>query len=481
MKKILLYIAGVIMLASCGNDFLNVSPSNSAGAGDMIKNISDLKIATRGAYETLTSSEYYQGEYTFVGDLMGELLMEPTWGSRHLKYYYAYGLSKVNAEYGLFQVIYKGIHNINIILSQSKQLEDSEDKRVCIAELRVLRALMHLDVVKLYGPLYSNLGKGTIKQDALGVRIAQEPILDVRAPFYRDKVSAVYEFIQKELKEAGAVLPKERRNGYLNYWGARALLARVYLYMEMNGEAYNTAKEIIDHSGASLYTKDKYVDSWGREYAEESLFELATSFTDNSGYTSLGWICSEKGYKTVVPTADFIKLKDENPDDIRFALWQYSVKDKCYYISGKYPGRDDNIKVNNPKVIRLSEVYLIAAEAALKNNDTPGAGKYLSDLRENRTAKEPRKYETAVTLDDILFERALELYGEGHRAWDMWRNRKEVVRYRTPEEKDAKKHSDNLTDGVIRFDFYQTIYPISERELNLLPVADREKQQNPGY
>lgn len=192
-------------------------------------------------------------------------------------------------------------------------------------------------------------------------------------------------------------------------------------------------------------------------------------------------MCNESGYKTIVPTADFVKLKNENPDDIRFALLHYSTKDKCYYISGKYPGRDGNIKINNPKVIRLSEMYLIASEAALKSGNKNIAGKYLSDLRQNRTTVDSRKYDVSITIDDVMYERALELYGEGNRAWDMWRNKLDIIRYRSAAEKDEKGHSDYLTDGVIKYDFYQTIYPIAERELELLPVEDREKQQNPGY
>ena len=245
--------------------------------------------------------------------------------------------------------------------------------------------------------------------------------------------------------------------------------------------ALAAAEDVIKNSGCELYSRDEYVASWGKEYGSESLLELPTSLEDNAGYTSLGGICSEAGYKTVVPTRDFLDLAEADPEDVRFKLLRYSSKDKCYYISGKYPGREGNIKINNPKVLRLSEVYLIAAEAALKVNDMKKARDYLGDLRRERTTTDPDKYNTRVTLEDVLYERAVELYGEGSRAWDLWRNRKPVIRWRTPQEKDEKGHTDNLESGVIPFDFFQTIYPINERELELLPLKDRESQQNPGY
>jgi hypothetical protein len=481
MKKYIITLFLTCLICSCGNDFLNVSPTTAAGDENLIKTVEDLKIATQGVYEIFTSGGYYQGEYSFIADLMGDHMMEPAWGSQHMKFFYAYGFNKVRAETSFFRTIYLGLQDINIILDKAAKLGDSQDKNALTAELRTLRALMHFDLVRMYGPLYCNLGKGAIKKDALGIRIAKEPIVDMRATFYRDKASDVYEFIRKELEEAVPDLPKVKRNGYIDYWGGKALLSKVYLYMEDNNAALAAAEEVIKQSGRKLYNRNDYVASWSVEYGNESLFELSTSVTDNSGYTSLGWICSEKGYKTIVPTKDFLELYEADPEDVRFQLLRKSNKDNCYYISGKYPGRDDNIKVNNPKVIRLSEVYLIAAEAALKSGSTGKAIQYLCDLREKRTATDPRKYESSISIDDILYERAVELYGEGNRAWDLWRNRKAVVRYTSMTEKEQKGHSDYLSNGVIEFDFYQTIYPIAERELELLPVEDRESQQNPGY
>ncbi len=481
MKKYIFIIIAALIVSSCGNDFLTVSPTTAAGNDNLINNVQDLQIATNGVYECLTKSVYYQGEFTYMSDLMGDYIMEPLWGSQHLKFYYAYGFSKVRSETAFFRNTYLGLQDINLVLDKSSKLPDSPQKTALVSELRALRALLHFDLVRLYGPLYCNLGKGTIKSDALGIRIAKEPVKDMRAPFYRNKVSDVYDFIKTELEQSVPSLPKAKRNGNLDYWGGKALLAKVYLYMNLNQQALDAAEDVIRNSGLKLYQRADYVASWGKEFGTESVFELATSLTDNSGYTSLGWICSEKGYKTAVPTKDFLDLAAADPNDIRFSLLIYSTKDKCYYISGKYPGRDGDIKINNPKVMRLSEVYLIASEAALKAGNTGKAGSYLSDLREKRTTTTPRKYDSAVTIDDVLYERAVELYGEGNRAWDLWRNQKSVVRYTSLTEKEQKGHNDYLTDGVINFDFYQAIFPIPETELDLLPVADRAAQQNPGY
>ena len=117
---------------------------------------------------------------------------------------------------------------------------------------------------------------------------------------------------------------------------------------------------------------------------------------------------------------------------------------------------------NNPKVIRLSEVYLIAAEAALKAGGADPAS-YINDLRKQRIAD----YEdvASVTIDDILTERRLELYGEGHNAWDTWRNKKAVTNAQVPA-------------GPINYDDYRTVMPIPVSEIN---VSNGKLKQNEGY
>lgn len=138
--------------------------------------------------------------------------------------------------------------------------------------------------------------------------------------------------------------------------------------------------------------------------------------------------------KPVSPRDSKLSFKNV-PEDVRSTLIAEESDggdNEGWYIQ-KYPGRDGEIYVNNPKVIRLSEVYLIAAEAALKAGGADPAS-YINDLRKQRIAD----YEdvASVTIDDILTERRLELYGEGHNAWDTWRNKKAVTNAQVPARSD---------------------------------------------
>lgn len=68
---------------------------------------------------------------------------------------------------------------------------------------------------------------------------------------------------------------------------------------------------------------------------------------------------------------------------------------------------------------RLSEAYLIAAEAAFEMNDNASAVKYINVIRE-RADIQPL---TTVTFNDIVRENRVEFAFEDHRYWDMkrWR------------------------------------------------------------
>ena len=105
------------------------------------------------------------------------------------------------------------------------------------------------------------------------------------------------------------------------------------------------------------------------------------------------------------------------------------------------------------------------AEAALKTGNAGsaagGAAYYMNLLRKNRI--ENYVDVATVTLDDILMERRLELFTEGHTAWDYWRNGKSV---------------NNKYAGVIDANDNQTVLPIPQTEIE---VSAGKLIQNTGY
>lgn len=473
---LLAFLAG-----SCGDKFLDEAPTTAVGDNDLIKTEADLDNIANGCYHYFLCTSgaygyYYNSYYMFSGDLMGDDFR--TERTDWMGDYYAYNSTAYNIGSVLYRNVYALANHVTVALKSAETLPDTQTKAELLAELHVLRALGHFDVARLWGPLPSNIGEGKIKEDALGVRIYDVVPEDIRENSYRDKASEVYAFINKELNEWVPKLSKTKKEGRLDYYGGLAFRARFNLFTENWDVAMADALEIMNSGKYSLYKMEDYVGVWQKEFTSESIFEIRVTDTEPNEWVSLGTLIGGTRYKMVGTTKDFEALMAADPNDVRFKLYVWESSKEYYVARWKYEGRGNNEKVVSPKLFRLSEMYLIASEAAMRLGKAD-AGKYLSDLREKRTTTNPRKYDAGVTLDDILYERRVELACEGHRAWDLWRNKRDVVRWRTPEEKLEKKHLDQL--GVIPFDHDRRIWPMSERELLLLPESERAGQQNPGY
>ena len=101
---------------------------------------------------------------------------------------------------------------------------------------------------------------------------------------------------------------------------------------------------------------------------------------------------------------------------------------------------------SNIPVLRLSELYLIAAEAAVKLNNNDKAVKYL-DAIVSRANPEKTVQGKTVTLDDVLLERRKELFGEGHRFFDALRNHQTIVRKESTKEFPGNSRDFTSEDG----------------------------------
>jgi hypothetical protein len=154
-------------------------------------------------------------------------------------------------------------------------------------------------------------------------------------------------------------------------------------------------------------------------------------------------------------------------------------KDRTRYISlQKFAdptraGRDEEQSARDAYVIRLAEVYLIAAEAQLKLGNAARAAEYLNVLRRRAAipGHEAAMAITAadVTLDFILDERARELAGEQLRWFDLKRTGKLIERI-TLHNPDAKN---NIQP-------YHLVRPIPQDQVDAVTNKD-EFKQNEGY
>jgi len=124
-------------------------------------------------------------------------------------------------------------------------------------------------------------------------------------------------------------------------------------------------------------------------------------------------------------------------------------------------------------VIRLAEMYLVAAEAELKIGKLDSAAYYINIIR-TRGAQpghvaEMQILPAQVTLDFILDERARELAGEQLRWFDLKRTNKLVERVKALN-----------PDGAQFIQSYHVLRPIPQTQIDAVNNKD-EFKQNPGY
>lgn len=471
------YIATLMLAATVAScNILEKEPADSWESSSAIASYTDLVNAVNGVYEsqtwtanTVTSSRgIYAGDFTLYADLRGADYMCIGKNNQFTDVSKYLASPTSQAPEAFYFAFYQSLARINKVLEQTQQAGlTGEDVEAQLGELYALRALFHFDLARLYAKLPTT---ATDLNTEMGIVLAKQSFPADYAGV-RASLADTYKTILEDLQTALTKLEnsKDKTSGHINYWGALALRARVHLYLDKadgtdhNALALADARKVIEEGPYTLYKLGDYLNVWSQAFSpSENIFEFAISSQYNAQRNSLGFYTHAVGYAEAGISTSFKALMDEQPEgDVRKQLIAHEVDgtDNDGFYTQKYPGLNGEIYVNNPKVIRLSEVYLIAAEAALKTSED--AAKYINDLRKERISGYSEV--ASVTLDDILKERRLELNGEGHMAWDMWRNRKSVT---------------HATVGEVNWDDYRTILPIPQAEIN---VTKGSVKQNAGY
>lgn len=468
--------------SSC-KDFLDVEPSNSGDAATAIKTPADAQVMINGLMRSMTSSDYYGRNFMLYADAKGGDFTIFSRG-RGLDGLYMFDhAASAGSNSGFWSTLYSNILQANNLLENINKLEASGATGFNSAKGQALtsRALMYFDLVRLYGKSYDD------DKSSFGVPNVTT-VLSASAQPLRATVEQNYTQILSDLKAAAPLLLKTKTNGYINYYANLALQAKVYLYMKDYVNSLKAAEEIINSNNTySLYSNAAWVDSWKTQFGSESIFELGVFSAENDLTTgSLGFYHRRKGHgaSTVLgwfmASDYFLNRLKEDATDVRWGVMSFdessaSHMGALYKYSGSTALAGDGKATNtavNIKVIRLSEIYLIAAEAALPTD--PGkAATYLNAIRKRAPLLAPATA-TTVTLDMILDERSKELIGEGNRFFDMIRLNKTITF-----NDELGGISVPFRDKSINRTFYKTRLPISQGEINANPGL--KAQQNQGY
>jgi hypothetical protein len=457
-----------LALGSCKKSFLDLRPYTSVSSDVAITNESDMQAALNGAYGNMNSPNLYGRSTPLFGDLVSDNVYISTINSnRYLDFFQInYTVTDANGQ-GIWQSAYSTILRANNVINSSLQGNENVDQ--LRGEALAIRSLMYFELVKFFAKPY------TVDPNSLGVPLIL--VYDPTLKPQRNTVQEVYAQIEKDLIDAANLMTQDKSSGFFTKWAAKALLARMYQFKGEWDKALTTAEDVINNSGYSLLQLNDVLSFWqnntDRSDKLEVLFEVVFDATNNIGNSSLPYFYDQNGYGDALASESLYNLYSNT--DVRKDLFIVGspVRGADAKVVNKFPNTGAADK-DEMKVIRMSEIYFIAAEAAYHNNDETTALTYLNDVA---TERDPgfAGYSSSgqALLDDILLERRKELAFEGHRYWDLARNNLAVARI------DLATNYPGNVPLVLETSNFRRILPIPQGELDANPNI--REQQNPGY
>ena len=452
-------------MTSC-EDTLEQRLSDSVEVGNAITDITSLNLAANGSYSLFASSDNYNRSFMLLPEIMSDNAFIDAFDNtgRYLDYdNYGVNATDVYAN-GLWNNLNSIIATTSIIIRQANLIDFPEtvqdEANQYVGEMYTLRALAFHN----YQLLFSQPYNFTSDASHLGVPIPDFDLLgdgnNVQFPS-RSSTSVVYQQITSDLQAAIPLLQDNSSPFRIDVSAAKGLLARVFLHMERWEEARDLATDVIINSGNELLENQEYLGSWSLDSNSETIFTLVNNETDNSGTNSIGYFYLT--YEDAFASDEFKNIFSDS--DIRKQLYP---ADGSVNLITKFPKveiQDDNIQV-----VRLSEMYLIKAEAHAQLSEYTEAQQALDMIiqRADPSVVIPSTETGQDLINKILLERRKELAFEGFRLFDLTRYGLTFNKYR--------QDADPI---VISAPENRTILPIPIDEINVNPnIAD---QQNPGY
>ncbi|NER15422.1 RagB/SusD family nutrient uptake outer membrane protein [Leptobacterium flavescens] len=427
--KIITLFVSILAFISCENQ-LDVIPEDNVATNTVFSSRATINGAVVGIY-----SKNQSGDLNGMGQLMSDFMSDnvnfvgsfPSLQEVDQFETLATNTSIDNIWLDAYELI--GAANNVIVNLPPIDINDvtggltEEDKTQFVAEAKFLRAVTYFQLVNLFAQPFqisggTNLGVPLVLQPFEGGDISQFQL-------ERSTVNQVHAQIEQDLMEAIADLPEN--NGVRAEAGsARALLARLYLYREQWAQAADFANQVIQSGQYSLAPNYDFYDN--NPTSSEHVFVVVNTPTDGpqepagSDEVYVNFYNPAPGGRGDAPfSQDLLDAFAAEPGDRRFDDLSAPATDaggNDTFFTTKYPDITNN--ASDGMVLRITEMYLIRAEANLRGGTTTGDTP-LNDINLLRNRASLANL-GSVDLDAILLERRKELCFEGHRRMDLLRN-----------------------------------------------------------
>lgn len=428
-----------ILTTSC-DDWLEVKPYDKISEGELLKSEEGYQKMLNGIYIDLNSEALYGktltvemievmgGAYTIGND-------NSVWGNykdlSSYKYATEYWRGRLDQTWNKAYALILNCNKILETIDDNQHLFTGGSYYVVKGEALALRAMLHFDMLRLFGPVYSKDSDKKAIPYYTKQTNAPEPLLtaeEVAGHVAADLEEARTLLANDPVKTEGTLMSGAQdgtgnfmryRALRLNYYAVEAFLARVYLYMGDKKDAFKYASDVIKTADNGIFPfVDKSLVTGSpadpdRIFSSEVIFALTN--------TSRGTIY--KNYYDPSRLPNYVFYMDNSlmsnivyggaattggyQDDYRYrANWIATGSNRYFY---KYSDMVANGSIQNTMIpmVRLGEMFLIAAES---QSDVLAKGvQYVNALRRNRGVANLQ----TLTPDLLKYEYIRELYGEG--------------------------------------------------------------------
>ena len=509
----------LVGFSSC-EDFLEEDPKDIISPSNFFNSESDARAALTGVYAILKNNAIYgqvglDAWYENGADVVG-----PNRGWGIIASICGYTMNEGNAGdiqqlMGIAQTwkdLLKIVLNTNVILDNVRGNENipSGPRDEIIGEGLFLRALAYYHLTNLWGdvPYY----RENLSIDEIGALGRTDKDL------IRNEILVDLQEAQNLMLD---VIPA-KDNGRASKWVAAMVMAKIYLIQENWQAARDKSVEIINNSPYELLEDYGDVFDPFNEYNAEIIWELdfakditsvldepfaGAAFAGNANWRAsifsprlrdeplngddkdaLRGILAERGEAMngtglQIPLPDLVNkfpmndlrrphniLTNYGGIELKFPympkLWNLDLA-----TSPRFNHSDNRI------VFRLSDVYLMAAEAENELSGPEGAYQYINEVRKRAYATQAEWELTGLSQEAfrqaVRDERKWELAGEGHRRMDLirWGVLLEVV----------KSTEYRVYDPAANIQPHHVLLPIPVEELNLNPALLASDPTNNGY
>ena len=438
---------GIVLVCGVGcSDFLDVQPKDKQSEKQLFSTRGGFYMAVNGIYNKVASTALYGKNLSYeLVDVISKRY-SPLQANTYLTALSSFDYADNSVQTGLsntWTAAYNTILNCNVVLDNLEECDGillTPEYRMLKGEMLALRAFLHFDILRLFGPVYKNHPEAAAIPYNESARVSALPLLTAD--------SVMHEKILRDLDEAESLLAdsdpvieggpmaslENDQDVYLryrqlrmNYYAVLALKARVYLYAGEQAKALAAARKLLTDARVDEYfpavDPNKLLanqDNPDRVFSTEVLAGIYVK--DRADIHSNYFSSEQAGNNYLHPRKNFVNMSlfAGETQDYRFQVWWRTASNESEggYDFIKYEeiaqpaekGETEYFYAVFMSLIRLSEVYYIAAES-----EPVLADKYawLNKIRERRGLG----VLTVISEDDFMkrlrTEYLREFMGEG--------------------------------------------------------------------